>query len=222
MAAGCPYALCIFDLDGTLVDSLRDIGEAVNDCLDRLGLPTREIAEYRYLVGEGVPMLARRAIGETHPHLVDRLADLTRALYRVRPLDHTRPYSGVQRLVRAVGAAGAKLAVLSNKPHELSVRVVRAFWPEDAFAIVQGYVREEHRKPDPFHVRDICARLGVATGNTCLIGDTPTDVETARRAGTDCLAVTWGFRTREDLQAAGAERIVDSPREAAGALGVAW
>ncbi|MEP0846513.1 MAG: HAD family hydrolase [Phycisphaerae bacterium] len=213
-----PPKLCIFDLDGTLVDSLRDIADALNECLDLLGLPTRPLEQYRYMVGEGVPTLCRRAIGDTHPLLVARLAELARARYRAYPLVHTKPYPGVVELVGALRRSGVRLGVLSNKPHELTTRVVRAFWTEDAFEAVQGYVDEQHRKPDPHYVRAMCEQLGVSPAQTCLVGDTPTDVETARRAGARCLAITWGFRTRDDLLAAGATEIVDRPDEALQAL----
>lgn len=213
-----PPKLCIFDLDGTLVDSLRDIADALNECLDLLGLPTRPVEQYRYMVGEGVPALCRRAIGDDHPLLVARLAELARARYRVHPLVCTKPYPGVVELVDALRRAGVRLAVLSNKPHELTARVVGAFWPGGAFDAIQGYVDEQHRKPDPHHVLAICDRLGVAPAHACLVGDTPTDVETARRAGARCLAITWGFRTRDDLRAAGAAEIVDRPEQALEAL----
>lgn len=203
--------LYVFDLDGTLVDSLADIAEALNDCLTLLGLPTRPVPDYRYLVGEGVPKLAARAIGDQQPHLVDRLAELARARYRARPLYHTRPYDGVPQLVHRLDQGGAQLAVLSNKPHELTRTVVHAFWPAGPFHLIQGYVTEPLRKPHPHYLLDLCHRAGVAPDQACLVGDTPTDIETARRAGTHAIGVTWGFRTRADLEAAGAPAIVDRP-----------
>lgn len=211
-------AVCIFDLDGTLVDSLRDIAEALNDCLDLLGIAPRPVEDYRYLVGEGVPTLCRRAVGESHPHLVDRLTELARAFYRVRPLRHTRPYPGIDALLARFRGAGVRLAVASNKPHDLTLRVVRAFWPDGTFHAIRGFVDEERRKPNPHHVLDICDQLGVRPADAWLVGDTPTDIETARRAGARAVAVTWGFRTRADLLAAGADWIVDHPEELAGTL----
>lgn len=219
-----PPALCIFDLDGTLVDSLRDIAEALNACLRLLGLPGRPVEEYRYMVGEGVPKLCERAIGGSHPHLVARLAELARARYRIRVHEHTRPYRGVDGLVRQLSERGVKLAVLSNKPHELTVRVTERFWPNGRFEVIQGYVEEDLRKPDPHYIYEICRRAGVDPAadpaGVCLVGDTPTDIETARRAGIAGIGVTWGFRTRSDLTEAGAETIVDSPEELASMLGL--
>lgn len=214
-----PPALCIFDLDGTLVNSLRDIAESFNECLELLGLATYPIDRYRYMVGEGIPKLCARAIGQTHPYLISRLAELARPRYRVRPLRHTRPYPGMVELIECLHHEGVKLAVLSNKPHEMTVSVVRAFWPGETFGRIQGYVEERHRKPDPYYVHRICRDLGVSPSATCLIGDTPTDVETARRGGTVGIGVTWGFRGRADLAAAGAPHIVDCPAELAALLG---
>lgn len=203
----------IFDLDGTLIDSLRDIAESINAGLELLGLPPRPVDDYRYLVGEGVPMLCRRLLGETHPHYLGRLAELGRAQYRLRPLRHTRPYVGVCDVIGRLSRSATRLAVLSNKPHELTRLCVEAFWPEGVFHHVAGYVEERLRKPNPESVHRICEALRVAPAETCLVGDTPTDVETARNAGAQCIAVTWGFRTRADLLAAGATRIIDHPGE---------
>ncbi len=205
--------LVILDLDGTLVDSLRDIGESVNECLELLGLPVFPIDRYRYMVGEGVPALCRRALNGAHPHYLNRLIELTRSRYRTRILEHTRPYAGVVELVAGLTRLGCALAVLSNKPHAMTVQITRQFFSESVFKHIQGYVREEHRKPSPHHVFALCAALGIAPEDTCLVGDTPTDVETARNAGARVIAVTWGFRTRADLEAARAEIIVDAPQQ---------
>lgn len=218
-AAVKPPTLCIFDLDGTLVDSLRDIAEALNECLELLGLPPRPVGDYRHMVGEGVPKLCERAVGGTHPHLVHRLAELARARYRVRQLRHTRPFAGVPELLQELQRRGVRLAVLSNKPHEMTLEIVRAFWPDNTFDRVQGYIDAPHRKPDPHYVHLICKEIGVTPSETCMIGDTPTDIETARRAGVVSLGVTWGFRTRDDLTQAGAVRLADKPSETLTALG---
>lgn len=207
--------LCVFDLDGTLLDSLRDIAEALNESLELLGISPYPIERCRYMVGEGVPTLCARALGATYPHLVKRLAELTRARYRVRPLRHTRPFPGIDELIGSLRRTGLRLAVLSNKPHELTVRMVRHFWPLDTFDRVYGYLTEELRKPDPHYVLRICDELGVAPPAAALVGDTPTDIQTARRAGVQAVGVSWGFRSRADLQAAGAERIIDRPGQIA-------
>lgn len=202
---------CVFDLDGTLVDSLQDIAESLNLCLDLLSLPTYPVESYRYMVGEGIPKLCERAVGRDHPHMVARLAELARPVYRTRAIRHTRPYRGVPELVERLRAEGIKLAVLSNKPHDLTVRVVEAFWPRGTFAAIYGYIEEQYRKPSPVYLRRICAEMAVSPAAVWLIGDTPTDVETARAAGAVSVGVTWGFRTRAHLEAAGAQWIVERP-----------
>jgi len=203
--------LVIFDLDGTLVDSLRDIGESLNACLTLLGLPTYSIDRYRYMVGEGFPELCRRAIGAEHP-LLGRLIELGRARYRPHCLDHTRPYPGVKELIGRLRGT-TRLAVLSNKPHDMTARIVTALWPDGVFDRVQGMVTEQHRKPSPHHVHEIGTQLGIATRDTWFVGDTPTDVQPARAAGCHSIGVTWGYRTRDDLIGAGAARIIDHPDE---------
>jgi len=204
---------CVFDLDGTLVDSLRDIADSLNACLDLLGLPTHPVDSYRYMVGEGIPRLCERAIGASHPHLVARLAELARPVYRTRATRFTRPYAGVPELVARCHARNIRLAVLSNKPHDLTLRVVEAFWPNGVFDVIYGYIEEQFRKPSPVYLQRICDELHIPPARTWLIGDTPTDVETARAAGAVPIGVTWGFRSRADLESAGAARIVDHPAE---------
>lgn len=212
---------CIFDLDGTLVDSLEDIGVSMNECLEILGMKPFPVKDYRYMVGEGIVNLCRRAlaraVAETY---LDRLVELCRARYRTRCLERTRPYAGVPELVDAMRRRGIALAVLSNKPHEMTDRIVRALWPDNPFGVIQGYTIESARKPDPAHALRICERLGVAPADTLLIGDTPTDVETARRAGAGIIGVTWGFRTRDELHHAGCGMIVDRPDEIASHFGL--
>jgi phosphoglycolate phosphatase len=171
------------------------------------------------MVGEGVPKLCERAVGATHPQLVDRLIELARPRYRVRPLRHTRPYPGVVEMIEQLRRAKVKLAVLSNKPHETTVSMVRTFWPDHTFDRVQGYVEEQHRKPDPYYVLQFCRELDVDPSEVCMIGDTPTDIETAGRSGVVGVGVTWGFRVRSDLVDRGAEWLVDSPAELVGLLG---
>lgn len=216
-APPAPPAAIVFDLDGTLIDSLADIGSALNARLELLGLPTHSLDALRYMVGEGLPKLCERAIGETAPQLVARLVDLTRAHYRTRLTQETRPYDGVRELIAQLSRQGTPLAVLSNKPHDLSVRVVETLWPEQPFELVYGHDAVYPRKPDPGRLLNICEQLGQAPDAVWMVGDTPTDIQTALAAGTVPVGVTWGFRRREDLSEAGAEYIVDHPHELNGA-----
>lgn len=212
--------LCIFDLDGTLVDSLRDIGESLNACLELLGLPGRALDEYRFMVGEGFPKLCERAIGATHPHLTPRLVELGAARYRTRPLQHTAPYAGIPELLARLRQAGIQLAVLSNKPHDMTVRIVRALWPDETFAQVQGSTCERTRKPHPHHLLALCRAAGVSPAQAWMVGDTATDMRTAHAAGAVAIGVTWGFRPRAELlgKDAPAAALIDAPGELVGLL----
>lgn len=208
-------AACVFDLDGTLVDSLRDIAEALNRCLTLLGLPTHPVDRYRYLAGEGVPKLCQRAVGESHPHLVNRLIELVRPYYRTRTVRHTHPFPGIPALIDRLHARNLPLAVLSNKPHDLTHRVVRTFWPDGPIQCIHGYREEAHRKPSPHYLYQICRELDVPVAQTWFVGDTPTDIATARAARAVAIGVTWGFRPATDLIEAGAHRVVDHPEDLA-------
>ncbi|MBW7903982.1 MAG: HAD family hydrolase [Phycisphaerae bacterium] len=211
--------LLILDLDGTLVDSLRDIAEATNECLDLLALPTRPLSDFRFLVGEGFPALGRRAVDESHQHLVPRLVDLARARYRTRFLRHTVPFPGVREMVASLRTAGIRLGVVSNKPHDLTTRIVNAFWPGAVFDAVQGYLREEWRKPNPHHALEMCRTLDVPPPDSWFIGDTATDILTGLRAGMRAVGVSWGFRPRSELEQAGAHTVVDTPAALAALAG---
>jgi phosphoglycolate phosphatase len=203
----------IFDLDGTLIDSLRDVAESANACMTLLGLPEIPLDQYRYLVGEGIPRLCERAIGDAHPLLVARLADLTRSQYRLRLLRWTQPYPGIREAVDRLVSRGLTVAVLSNKPDDMTKCIVRELWPDRPFSMVCGMTAPELRKPNPHAALEICRQLGIEPRETWFVGDTPIDVATAKSAGCISIAVTWGFRERELLEQAGAEFIIDHPAE---------
>ncbi len=205
--------LYIFDLDGTLVDSLSDIANAANEALALLGMAPHAVSAYRFMVGEGVPRLAERALGAAQPRLVARMAQLTRAIYRTRLVEHTRPYAGIVPLLASLRQHGAYVAVLTNKPHHLTPPILRALFAEDTFDAVLGYRTEGARKPDPAGLLHICTTLNIAPADAWMIGDTAVDIEAARRAGAGSIGVTWGFRPQRELEAAGADFIVDRPEQ---------
>ncbi len=203
----------IIDLDGTLADSLHDIAGAMNHCLALLGLPGRPEPEYRFLVGEGIENLCRRALPPAEGAYLSRLIELVRTHYRCRCVVHTRPYEGIVAALERLRAANVALAVLSNKPHDMTVRIVARFWPEGYFATVCGHREPLRRKPDPGVARQICDAMRLPPEQVWLVGDTPVDVQTARALGTRCVGVTWGFRPRADLEAAGADFLIAKPAE---------
>jgi phosphoglycolate phosphatase len=206
-------AAIVFDLDGTLIDSLGDIASALNARLKLLGLPQRNLTELRYMVGEGFPRLCERAIGETAPELVPRLIELARVHYRTRLVEESHPYAGIRELIDSLAETDIPLCVLSNKPHPLTERIVKILWPEQPFRLVFGHGTRFERKPDPGRLLQICTDLGVALQQTWMVGDTPTDILTAQAAGTIGIGVTWGFRTSDELVASGAQYIVEHPSE---------
>jgi phosphoglycolate phosphatase len=192
-------ALAVFDLDGTLVDSLDDLHASVNHALGALGLPLRSRQEVHGYVGEGARVLMERAIAP-RVHLLEPALAAWRAHYEVHCLDHTRPYPGVEALLAGAGRA---LAVHTNKPGAMARKILAGLGLLPRFAAVIGG-DEAPRKPDPTGVREIMARVGAPPAETVFVGDSRVDAATALAAGVAFVAVTWGFASRAELAAAGA------------------
>jgi phosphoglycolate phosphatase len=202
----------LFDLDGTLLDSLASIGLAMNDALESLALPPHPIDAYKHFVGDGVRVLAERVLAPVEHHRVDELLVAYRPRYRARQLD-APAYEGVRVMLDALGALGISQSVLTNKPDDLAREIVASMLAGVPFAHVRGEREGGPKKPDPAQALEI-ARAVNATPERCwFIGDTPTDVHTARNAGMQCIAVLWGFRGRDELELAGAEVFVAHPSE---------
>jgi phosphoglycolate phosphatase len=202
--------LAIFDLDGTLVDSLDDLHASVNHALRAVGLPLRSREEVHGYVGEGARILMERAIAP-EVHLLEPALAAWRAHYEVHCLDHTRPYPGLEALL-----AGARraLAVHTNKPGAMARKILGGLGLLPRFAAVTGG-DEAPRKPDPTGVREIMARVGASPAETVFVGDSRVDAATARAAGVAFVAVTWGFASRADLAAAGATAFAERAGELA-------
>lgn len=210
-----PYQAVLFDLDGTLLDTLADLGNAMNRVLAARGLPIHPLEAYRYFVGEGARLLATRTLPENLRDeatiaacLVDFRADYDRH-WQVE----TKPYPGVTDLLDALTARGLKLAVLSNKPHDFSQRCVRELLPRWIFNPVLGLRETVPRKPDPAGAFEIAACLNIPPANFLYLGDTATDMQTARAAGMLPVGALWGFRAAGELTENGAEVLVEAPLE---------
>lgn len=205
----------IFDLDGTLADSLADIAGHMNAVLRDNGLPELALDSYRDLVGGGVELLAERAKGNHSDSSIDvaTLVGAFRARYRAVPVRHTRPYPGMIELLDTLRSRAIPLGVLSNKPHALTRTVVSTLFSATLFAEVYGEREGRARKPDPSTAIDIAALLGHPPARCAFVGDTDVDIETAHRAGMHAVGVAWGFRPREELLAAGAHTIVETPAD---------
>ena len=204
----------IFDLDGTLVDSLDDIAAHLNGALADRGLPERTRDEVRAWVGHGAEQLIVRAVpaaDEVAPVLAQFLER-----YRERPVIATRVYDGLGAVLDVIGP-GRALAVLSNKPHDLTVAIADALLARWRFAVIAGRRPDRPRKPDPGAALGVAAELGLAPAACVVIGDSEVDVATARAAGMRAVAVSWGLRARDALVAAAPDFLVETPA-ALGAL----
>lgn len=206
--------LYVFDLDGTLINSLEDLADSTNYALKKNGFSTYETQKYKYFVGDGVPMLIKRALGERYAEKAQEAvhADFNE-FYNEHYADKTRPYKGCEVLLKAIEKQGAKCAVLSNKPDNFVKIIVKKIYPDFNFAWVQGKMEGVPKKPDPSSLLFILRSLGVKKENTLYIGDSNVDVFTGKNAGITTCGVTWGFRGRGELEAAGADYVVDSPEE---------
>ena len=202
------HGALIFDLDGTLVESLPGIAASLNRALARHGLPTHGDAAVRGFIGDGARMLVTRAMapGEAARYLDHVLSSFAEE-YAASWQQGTHPYDGITALLEDLRARGIPLAVLSNKPHAFTTEIVEKLFPEHTFAVVLGNREGLPHKPDPAGALEIAATLGIAPENCVLIGDSTMDLDTARNAGMPSIAVTWGYHDRERLL--GADRIAE-------------
>ena len=207
-----PHDAVIFDLDGTLIDSLRDIAESMNRTLAHLGYPGHPVAAYRTYVGDGVKQLVRRALphGASDESVAAFLAAY-RADYAKSWRIHTRPYSGIDALLADLVDRGIPMAVLSNKPDPVTRLCVEHFFPEVPFIAVHGQREDVPRKPDPTAALAIAAAMNRPPAACVFVGDTSTDMQTAVAAGMLAAGVTWGFRGEEELEQHGADLIAREP-----------
>lgn len=208
----------IFDLDGTLLNTLMDLHLSVNAALQANGLPLRTVEETRASVGNGVGNLMRRSVpgGEEHPLFEACMRDF-RAHYAAHLNDHTEPYEGIEELLAALAKEGRPMAIVSNKPDSAVKELNRArfgAWIPVAIGESEGV----RRKPAPDTVYEAMRALGVGKEECVYVGDSEVDIETARNCGLPCICVSWGFRGRETLVRLGAERIVDTAKELLAAL----
>jgi phosphoglycolate phosphatase len=207
----------IFDLDGTLLDSLAGIADAMNILLQKLGSPTHPLEAYKYFVGEGMAELLKHTVPAeklTHHSLdMDLLINEYRALYETTWPRKTVPYDGVPEMLDALAAAKIKCAVLSNKSDEFAVRMVKALLPHWKFEAVKGLRPGAPRKPDPALALEIAGITGVEPARTIFMGDSGIDMQTAGRANMYAVGVLWGFRQAEELLANGARQLLKHPME---------
>ena len=213
-----PQDMCIrgiiFDLDGTLLDTLGGLAAAMNQVLKAASLPTHEPSAYQWFAGNGIRRLVRRATPDTE-HGEDIQAELVLAMhqaYRDQWPQHSKPFPGIARLLEDLGHR-YRLGVLSNKPHAFTSVMVNTLLPHAPLDPVRGAVEDVPQKPDPTSALDMAASWKLNPNEVAFVGDTPIDVATAQAAGMLAVGVTWGFRPATELRAAGAQLLVDTPGE---------
>lgn len=209
------YQAVLFDLDGTLLDTLEDLANAGNRVLAARSLPVHPVAAYRYFVGDGIATLVERILPPELRNVEEialAVAEFQRE-YAANWDEHSAPYTGIAAMLDALAAGGLRLAVLSNKPEEftrLCVRRLLSPWPFDP---VFGQRAGVAKKPDPAGALAVAQVLQLAPREILYVGDTSIDMHTARSAGMDAVGVLWGFRGAPELQAAGATRLISDPAE---------
>lgn len=207
--------LVIFDLDGTLLNSVADLAQATNHALRLNGYPTHPTDAYRFFVGNGINKLFERALpeGEKTQENVLRIRKDFIPYYNAHNRDYTRPYDGIEELLHTLQARGVMMAIASNKYIAATLQLVPAYFGDIQFACVLGHREGIAPKPDPRIVYDILEQTGVAKNDVLYVGDTCVDMQTARNAGLTSVGVTWGFRPQCELEDEGACHIIDHPSE---------
>jgi phosphoglycolate phosphatase len=216
------YRAAIFDLDGTLIDSVRDIAESMNRSLAAMGYPTHPVEQYNVFIGEGIKILVERALPECARDEASVLTFLDG--YRRDYLESwnvfTTIYEGIPDVLRRLVGAGIPLGVLSNKPDEATRKCTEHFFPDIPFVAVYGQRDGVPRKPDPAIAWEIAAAMNQPPASCVFVGDTMTDMQTAVAAGMFPAGVSWGFRGEEELLAHGAKMIAHTPRDLLGLFGL--
>lgn len=212
------YHAVIFDLDGTLLNTLDDLANAANAALHSAGYPQHPAAAYRQFVGNGLRMLVRRALpaGEADrlgPEGFEALVERTGDNYARDWAVTTRPYPHIPELLRELRRRGIPLAVVTNKPHRWTLRMLEHYFPDAPFRFIQGALPDLPHKPDPAGALKAARHLGIVPGETVFVGDSNVDMLTARNAGMAAVGVDWGFRGAKELQESGADEILYDPLE---------
>lgn len=207
--------LVIFDLDGTLLNSLNDLANCGNYALRHFQFPEHPTLAYRYFVGNGMIKLMERILPEyaRSEQQINQLLDIFLPYYAQHKEDHTQPYEGIVSLLRELQLRGVAIAVASNKAHQFMAPLMKRYFSDIRFAAIYGSRKGVAPKPDAQIVRDILEDTQMAAEETLFVGDTYTDILTAQNAGVASVGVLWGYRERTELEASGANFIVENPLE---------
>ena len=209
------YHAVLFDLDGTLLNTLQDVADSVNRGLASLSLPQHSVEAYKTLIGEGRDVLVRRALPADHRDDTTalKLLNLVNAEYQVHWADNTRPYPGIPELLDALTAKGIKIAVLSNKADDLTNLCVTKLLSRWHFTLVAGAKPSVPNKPDPTAALQIAKQMGISPGQFLYLGDSDIDMKTANNTGMYAIGAGWGFRSEQELIGAGAKAVIQHPGE---------
>jgi len=208
-----PHKAILFDLDGTLLDTLYDLGDAVNRALSLMGFPTHPLGDYRGFIGDGAVILITRALPRENRNetTIRTCLQAFREIYDRNWNVKTRPYDSIPEVLDTLATRGMKMAVLSNKPHGLTIRCVTHLLPNCHFDAVLGQREEAPRKPNPAGALEIAERLHIPPSAFFYLGDSAVDMKTAVAAEMFPVGVLWGFRTADELQENGAKVLIDHP-----------
>ena len=213
------YRAVLYDMDGTVLDTLEDMADSVNESLSRFGLPPVTLDKVRRSVGNGARKLIFRVVPEgTDPALTEQVLAFYKPWYDAHCNEKTRPYAGVPELMARLRDRGIAQAIISNKPDPAVQELARAFFP-GLLETAVGESAAVRTKPNPDAILAAVKQMGVPLEQCVYVGDSEVDVEAARNAGLDCISVSWGFRSVEQLLAAGAARIVSDPAGLEAAIG---
>lgn len=202
----------VFDLDGTLADTLYDLADSCNYGLKQLGFPVHPYESYKLFVGNGVPKLCYRALPDDNKEYTDKLIEIFSGYYNDHFLDKTCLYPGISETVELLADNGVRLAVATNKPHDFAVRMVKKLLPDIEFVKILGGCAEREKKPSPKIIYEILTELPDAS-DVYMIGDSNVDIFTAKNAGIASVGCLWGFRTRTELTDAKADYIAEKPSD---------
>lgn len=207
------YNTVIFDLDGTLLDTLEDLCDSTNFALSKFGYPTRTLPEVRSFVGNGIGVLIEKALpcGKADPYY-GQVLEAFKSHYAVNCNNKTHAYDGIHKVLFLLKEAGYKLAVVSNKV-DSAVKELCKLYFGDTIHIALGETPDIKKKPSPDSVKAVMLALGSTEDETVYIGDSEVDILTARNAGIDCISVSWGFRDKKTLTEAGAQIILDTAND---------
>ena len=209
------YGAVIFDMDGTLLDTLGDLGSCMNRVLERSGYPTHPIEAYKYFVGDGMRNLVVRVLPKAahEEETIERLQAQMGEEYRAHWADHTDLYPGIGPLLDELVRRRIRRAILSNKPHQFTTAMAERYFDKWRFDPVFGARDGVPSKPDPAAALETCRLWNLDPEEVLYVGDTNTDMQTARRGGMFALGVLWGFRTRQELEENGAQSVIATPEQ---------